>query len=125
MGKMSRDKGERGERYVAALFREYGYDAERTAQHCGKTGQAADIKGVPLIHAECKFQEKMHLYDWMAQAVRDSEAEGKDNLPVVFHKANYKDLLVTMRFEDWMELYTEWEAGKLPFNEKGGEEDGV
>ena len=118
MGKMSRNKGERGERHVAALFREYGYDAERTAQHCGKTGQAADIKGIPLIHAEVKFQEKMRLYDWMSQAVRDSEAEGKGNKPVVFHKANYKDLLVTMRFEDWMELYTEWEAGQIPFNEK-------
>ena len=120
----SRDKGARGERHVATLFREYGYDAERTAQHCGKTGQAADVKGIPLIHAEVKFQEKMHLYDWMAQAVRDSDAEGKGNLPTVFHKQNHKDLLVTMRFDDWMKLYTEWEAGQLPFNEKG-EEDGI
>ena len=117
MGKMSRDKGARGERHVAALFKEYGYDAERTAQHCGNTGDAPDVKGIPLIHAEVKFQEKMRLYDWMAQAVRDSDAEGKGNKPVVFHKANYKDLLVTMRFEDWMELYTEWEAGKLPFTD--------
>lgn len=120
-GKMSRDKGARGERYVAALFREYGYDAERTAQHCGKTGQAADVKGIPLIHAEVKFQEKMHLYDWMDQAIRDSEAEGSGNLPTVFHKQNHKDLLVTMRFDDWMKLYTEWEAGQLPFAEKGEE----
>ena len=118
MGKInSREKGCRGERYVAALFQEYGYNAERTAQHCGKTGDAPDVKGIPLIHAEVKFQEKMHLYDWMAQAVRDSKAEGKGNKPVVFHKANYKDLLVTMRFEDWMELYTEWEAGQLPFTD--------
>lgn len=115
MGKTSRDKGKRGERCIADLFKEYGYCAKRSAQYCGKTGQAADVVGIPLIHAEVKFQEKMHLYDWMAQAVRDSEAEGKGNKPVVFHKQNYKDILVTMRFEDWMELYTEWEAGRLPF----------
>ncbi len=28
-----------------------------------------------------------------------------------FHKADDKEILVTMRFEDWMELYREWEAG--------------
>jgi hypothetical protein len=123
-GKASRDKGKRGERYVASLFKEYGYDAKRSAQFCGKTGQAADVVGVPFVHLEVKFQETMRLYDWMAQAVRDSEAEGKGNLPVVIHKQNNKDLLVTLRFDDWMKLYTEWEAGQLPFNEKG-EEDGI
>lgn len=120
-GKMSRDKGKRGERFTASLFREYGYDAKRSAQFCGKTGQAADVVGVPLLHLEVKFQERMSLYDWMGQAVRDSEAEGKGNLPVVIHKQNNKDLLVTMRFEDWIKLYTEWEAGQLPFAEKGEE----
>lgn len=117
-GKMSREKGKRGERTVASLFKEYGYDAKRSAQFCGKTGQAADVVGVPLIHIEVKFQERMCLYDWMNQAIRDSVAEGKGKKPVVIHKANNKDLLVTMRFEDWMELYTEWEAGQLPFTEE-------
>lgn len=116
-GKMSREKGKRGERTVASLFKEYGYDAKRSAQFCGKTGQAADVVGVPLIHIEVKFQERMCLYDWMNQAIRDSAAEGKGNKPVLIHKANNKDLLVTMRWEDWIELYTEWEAGQLPFTD--------
>lgn len=110
MGKMSREKGKRGERYVASLFKEYGYDVHRSAQFCGKTGDAADVIGIPFIHAEVKFQEKMHLYDWIDQAKRDSEANGNGDLPTVFHKANYKDLLVTMRFEDWIQLYKEWES---------------
>ena len=76
---MSREKGKRGERTVASLFKEYGYDAKRSAQFCGKTGQAADVVGVPLIHIEVKFQERMCLYDWMNQAIRDSVAEGKGN----------------------------------------------
>ena len=111
MGKMQRDKGARFEREVAGLFKDYGYNSFRTAQYCGKSGDAADVEGVPGIHIECKHCEKMHLYDWIAQAIRDSRAEGKDNKPVVIHKANYRDVLVTMRFEDWIDLYREWEAG--------------
>lgn len=112
MGKMQKNKGATFERTVSGLFRDYGYDASRTAQHCGKTGQAADVKGVPGLSIECKAQEKMHLYDWMDQAVRDSAAQGEGNLPTVIHKQNYKDVLVTMRFGDWIQLYREWEAGR-------------
>ena len=46
MGKASRDKGARFERSLASKFREYGYDARRTAQYCGKTGDASDVVGL-------------------------------------------------------------------------------
>lgn len=110
-GKTSREKGKRGERTVASLFREYGYEAHRTAQFKGKTGDAGDVEGVPGLHLEVKFQERMHLYDWMEQADRDSKANGNGNKPVVIHKANNKPVLVTMHFEDFIDLYREWEAG--------------
>lgn len=112
MGKMQRDKGARFERLVAGLFKDYGYNAFRTAQYCGKTGECADVEGVPYIHLECKHAERMELYKWIAQAVRDSNAEKKNNKPVVIHKANNKDILVTMRFDDWIDFYREWEAGR-------------
>lgn len=111
MGKASRDKGKRFERALASRFREYGYDARRTAQNCGKSGDAADVVGLPGIHVEAKHVEAMRLYEWMAQAIRDAEAGGKGALPAVFHKKNNADILVTMRFEDFMCLYTEWDAG--------------
>lgn len=111
MGKASRDKGKRFERSLASRFREYGYDARRTAQYCGNTGDASDVVGLPGIHVEAKHVEQMRLYEWMAQAIRDAEAGGKGAIPAVFHKKNNADILVTMRFEDWMNLYTEWEAG--------------
>lgn len=107
-GRMSREKGKRGERYVSNLLQEHGFDTSRSAQFCGKTGQAADVVGLPHIHIEVKFQERMTLYDWMRQAVEDSTANGEGNIPTVFHKQNRKDLLVTMRFEDWMKLYEGW-----------------
>lgn len=111
MGKMSRDKGKRGERTICTLFKDFGYEAHRTAQYRGNTGDAADIEGIPGLYIEVKFRERMSLYDWVEQAVHDAEAEGKENLPVVIHKANNKDTLVTMRFTEWIQLYSEWEAG--------------
>lgn len=106
----SKQKGARFERQLASKFREYGYDdARRTAQYCGNTGDASDVVGLPGIHIEAKHQEAMRLYDWIAQAKRDSEGTGK--LPAVFHKKNNAEILVTMTLEDWMNLYREFEAG--------------
>lgn len=111
MGKMSREKGKRFERFLAGYFKDYGYDAHRSAQFRGNTGQAADVEGIPGIHCEAKHQERMQLYDWMQQAVSDAEKAG-DGKPTVFHKQNGKDVLVTMRLDDWMDLYREWESSK-------------
>ena len=105
----SKQKGARFERTLASRFRDYGYEARRTAQYCGNTGDAADVIGLPGIHIEAKHQERMQLYDWMAQAKRDAAGSGK--LPVVFHKKNNCEILVTMEFDDFMNLYREWEAG--------------
>jgi hypothetical protein len=112
----SKQKGARFERQLASRFRDYGYEARRTAQYCGNTGDASDVVGLPGIHVEAKHQERMQLYDWMAQAKRDSA--GSDRLPAVFHKKNNAEILVTMTIDDWFNLYREWEAG---FNLKNRE----
>ncbi len=109
MGKMSRDKGKRYEREIAGMLRDYGYDARRTAQNCGKSGDAADVVGLDGIHIECKHQEAIKIYDYMEQAKRDSKGTG--NKPTVFFRKNNHETLVCMRFDDWMELYREWESG--------------
>ena len=111
----SKQKGARFERQLASKFREYGYEARRTAQYCGNTGDASDVVGLPGLHIEAKHQETMRLYEWISQAKRDSSGTGK--LPAVFHKKNNAEILVTMTLEDWMNLYREWEAG-FDFKEK-------
>lgn len=111
----SKNKGARFERNLASRFRDHGYDARRTAQYCGNTGDAADVIGLPGIHVEAKHQERMRLYDWMAQAKHD--AQGTGNLPAVFHKQNNCEILVTMELDDWMNIYREWEAG-MDFDRK-------
>ena len=107
----SKKKGARFERLLASKFREYGYDVRRTAQYCGKTGDAADVIGLTGIHVEAKHAEQMRLYEWIAQAKRDAESGGGKSIPAVFHKKNNAEILVTMTLDNWMNLYREWEAG--------------
>lgn len=101
----SREKGKRYERHVASLFKAEGYDARRGQQFCGINGDA-DVIGIPGIHIECKAVERLNLYDAMAQAKRDAR-EGE--IPIVVHKKNYCNDLVTMEFSEWIKLYREYE----------------
>lgn len=116
----SKQKGARFERSLASKFREYGYEARRTAQYCGNTGDASDVVGLPGLHIEAKHQEQMRLYDWVDQAKRDAKGTGR--LPAVFHKKNNAEILVTMTLGDWFNLYREWEAG---FDLEGGASNGI
>ena len=58
MGKInSKDKGARNEREIANILKDHGYDARRTAQYCGNTGDASDVVGLDGFHIEVKHQE--------------------------------------------------------------------
>ena len=117
----SKQKGARFERLLASKFREYGYhEARRSAQYCGSTGQAADVVGLPGIHVEAKHQERMNLYDWVAQAKRDAAAGGEGHLPVVMHKKNNAEILVTMELPAFMEIYREYELNKTEEENEDG-----
>ena len=116
----SRDKGRRGESELAGYLREYGYNAERMSQYCGKTG-VPDVQGLPGIHIECKRVERLNIEDAMAQSRRDARA---DEIPVVMHRRNNCKWLVTMDLEKWIELFREYDVSRLPFTEKGEDDDG-
>ena len=111
----SKQKGARFERQLAGMFRDYGFQARRTAQYCGNTGDASDVIGLPGILIEAHHQVSMRLYDWMAQAKRDSEGTG--NIPAVFHKKNNAGILVTMTLEDWMHIYAVYETATASLDE--------
>ena len=109
MSKKERKKGKRGERLWANVCKEHGYtDVRRTAQYCGKTGDASDCIGLPGIHQEVKFVERLNLRDAMTQAISDAAKSG--NMPIVAHKKSRQEWLVTMLAKDWFELYKEWES---------------
>lgn len=100
----SRQKGARAERALANKLKEYGYDTRRGQQFSGANGDA-DVVGLPNIHIECKHVERLNLFDAMAQSKRDARDGEK---PVVMHKKNNTEWLVTMPLDDWIELYREW-----------------
>lgn len=96
----SKVKGKRSELDWAKLCREYGFDCRRTSQYCGNTGEAADVVGIPGIHQEVKWVESLNLRKAMQQAENDCG----ENVPIVAHKKNGKEWLVTMRAVDWLEM---------------------
>lgn len=103
----SKAKGARFERLVALKFKEHGYDARRSVQYCGKSGEAADVINIPHLHLECKAVERLNIQEAMNQAKRD--AQNKGLMPVVIHKKNNCDILCTLKFDDFMRLYRAFE----------------
>lgn len=108
----SRAKGKAGELEFARLCRSMGYDVRRTAQYCGKTGDAADCVGLPGIHIEVKRVEHLNIDDALDQARRDAEAKHDGSLPIVAHRRNHTRWKITMDAVDWFEIFREWEAGR-------------
>ncbi len=102
-------KGKRGEREFAGICRANGYTARRSVQYAGGIEESEDIVGLPGVHVEVKRVERLVLDDAMAQAVRDKSDQ---KIPVVAHRRNRGQWLVTMRAEEWFEIYREWEAGR-------------
>lgn len=104
MGGKSQRKGAVGERELAAILQQHGYDCTR-----GKSlsfGEVPDLSGLPDIHIEVKRVEKLNVCEAMEQSIRDSERM-LDGMPTLFHRRNRKPWLVTMRLSDWIQLYKE------------------
>lgn len=100
VGRKSKRKGANGERELAKLLTDAGYDCRRGCQFNGKG--AADVIGLPHIHIECKRVEHLDLYGAVDQSIRDAK---ENELPHVFHRRNNKPWLVTMPYEAWLLLY--------------------
>ena len=100
MSKSQRDRGKRGEREVAGILRQHGYDAFRTQQYCGKNGNA-DVSGLPGFHIEVKRTERLRLYDAMQQSQRDAPP---DEIPIVVSRADRKPWLVSIDLNDFLSI---------------------
>jgi hypothetical protein len=106
------NKGKEGERELANIIKEDGYDTRRGRQYNGIEGK--DIVGLPGIHPEVKRDEHLVISRAMEQAIRDADVT---EFPTVFHRKNREGWLVTMRLEDWLKIYKGFYV-KLLNNEK-------
>lgn len=102
MSKAQQRKGADGERELAAKLWDYGYEIERGGSL--SFGEVPDLVGLPGVHIECKRVERLNVSEAMRQAIRDAE-RFRDGAPVLFHRRNRQPWLVTLRLEDFMELY--------------------
>ena len=97
MGKKSRDKGQRGERELAAeLTRLFGVVARRGRQYHGGADSPDVVVDLPDIHVEVKRTEKLSLYPAMQQASTDAG----NKVPIVCHRANNKPWLAIVALDD-------------------------
>jgi len=112
MGRSAQRKGADGERELANLLKEYGFEVRRGQVF----NHESDMVGLDKIHPEVKRVEKLNVWEAINQAIREADKR-KDGVPTLFHRRNktgvkdkYEDWLVTMRLTDWIELYRKWNA---------------
>lgn len=106
----SRQKGKRGERAWAQFLTERGFPARRGAQyagagvHQGYDNVTPDVvcKKLDEFHFEVKWVEALNLYAAMQQA----QSDAGERWPVVAHRKNRTDWLVTMSAEHFLALLT-------------------
>ena len=100
MGKKERNKGKRGELELAhKLSKLFGIVAKRGNQYKGSP-DSPDVIALPGIHVECKRVEKLQLYPSLEQSANDSG----DDIPVLMHRRNRKEWLLTVYLDDLPEL---------------------
>lgn len=120
-GKASQRKGADGERELAAVLREYGYEIKRGGSM--SFGEVPDLVGLPGVHVEAKRCEQVRLSEWMKQAEKDSK-RFRDGMPVLFHRRSREGWRVTMNLADFMRLYCrqKTQSDRQKTAENGGKE---
>ncbi|HCT51058.1 MAG TPA: hypothetical protein DF712_01235 [Balneola sp.] len=112
-GKGARAKGFQFERDVAAAFSEATGLAFKRGLGQTRDGGTEVPDVLPpegplrsLIHIECKRQKVCSIKAAMKQAV--SDIGDKLNYPIVITKDDRKDALVTMKLDDFLEIFNQW-----------------
>lgn len=103
MGINSKTKGKVGEREWAEFLRSFGFEARRGVQYSGNP-EAPDVVCNDLpFHWEVKRVEKLNIDQAMDQAKRDCG----NSIPVVSHRKNRSEWLITIQAEQFLKLVTE------------------
>jgi hypothetical protein len=99
----SRAKGAAFEREIVNALRDYlGVDCRRNLEQTRSGGEDIILKPYSI---ECKRRANMALYEWWDQAVTSAK---RSNLrPVMVLRADRKDALVVMDFQEFCRLVRE------------------
>lgn len=107
MSRSQREKGKRGERRVANLYREAmpGCDTIKRGWQTRKGTDAPDVDGVPCFAPESKEQKQANVRAALAQAV-ETAPPGKTAVAHIHDTG--REPFVVLRECDWMDLVKEW-----------------
>lgn len=97
----SRTKGKYGEREWRDVLRSFGWSARRGQQFSGSPDSPDVICESLPIHWEVKRVESLNIHAAMAQAVSDA---GTNKTPVVAHRRNHGEWMVTLLAEDFLKI---------------------
>lgn len=97
----SNAKGKVGEREVAALLREHGFEARRGQQFAGGGDSPDVVHSMAGFHVEVKRTENFMLYPALAQATKDKK---EDEDALILHRRNNKPWVVVMLAEDFLRI---------------------
>lgn len=102
MGRMSRQKGKRGEREAAAeLGLLLGCTSRRGVQYQGGPDSPDVVLDGVAIHVEAKRVEALNLYAALEQATSDAP---QGSVPIVWHRRNNKPSVVIVETSRLVEL---------------------
>jgi Holliday junction resolvase len=91
MGRMSKQKGKRGEREAAAeLGQLLGCHARRGVQYQGSADSPDVVLEGVNVHVECKRTETINVY----KAIEQATCDAGQKVPIVWHRRNGKPSVV-------------------------------
>lgn len=99
-----RSKGNRAELALREVLRDAGYTTARRNFQSGGQGGGDLIDAIPGVHVECKHQETLRLWQWIAQA--ENEARPTD-IPAVIFKRNRSQFYACIPLTDFLGLLEE------------------
>lgn len=107
MTRSEREKGARGEREVAAIFRAHGFDCERTPNSGGLRFRG-DLLGLLGVHVEVKRQEIARPWAWWEQAKSEAAESVAPVMPLVAFRRNDSEWLAIVPLDALAEMM--WDA---------------
>jgi Holliday junction resolvase len=103
MGRMSRNKGKRGENELAHFLTDAGFPARRGRQYSGSPDSPDVVCDSLPLHIECKRTETLSLYP----VIEKAQLDAGDQPALIFHRRNNKPWLTIMKAEDLLKLMGE------------------
>ena len=104
MGKLSRNKGARFERFVAnKLKRVFGENTTRSSGQCFSGDTRADVD-CPEIWVECKVGKRPNIKAALEQAEEAAGSSGSEKTAVAICKWDRGEPIASMRLDDFIDI---------------------